>query len=67
MENKITLEAIELIRLIAKDRLWNCQAFEVKAKITDYNIQKLLNPESNPSLQERTHDALNVAGENNEN
>ena len=54
-EMKVLLECNQLI---IRDRKWNNSDIGEKAAITDFNISKLLNPESKPTLAERTHDAL---------
>lgn len=60
-------EGIRLIlranQLIIRDREWNNKIFEVQAKITDLNISKLLNPETQKGLAERTHESLKGEGQ----
>lgn len=49
---------LESIQLIVRDRNWNNQSFEVQSKITDANISRILNPNKQPNIVERTHDAF---------
>jgi len=54
-EMRLLLEAVQLI---ARDRQWNNQKFEVQSKITDVNISKILNPIKKQELRDRTKNAL---------
>ncbi len=54
---------LEANQLILRDRIWNNSDLGEQAAITDYNISKLLNPESKITLPERTKDELKVGAE----